>query len=67
VLQELDHAADLFRRAERAISDEVAILQGLDLDVDWMAVRRACGVLMGVAIQAHIRAKREHERQEALQ
>jgi hypothetical protein len=55
-LTELDFAADLFRRADRALSGEVEVLRGLPLGIDWSAVQDACRTLVSTAVQLHIHA-----------
>lgn len=61
MLKELEYAADLFRRAEKAVEVELTILRGLDLGIDWNAAQRACDVLQRTAVAMHIRAVQHHE------
>lgn len=65
LLQEIEFAADLFRRGGGAVSDELARLRGVDVPLDWQAVDRACTTLLSAAVVLHIRALREHERRAA--
>jgi hypothetical protein len=64
-LSELEYAVDLLRRADKGISAELAVLHGLDLEIDWGAVQRACCTLVSTAVLLHLRVKREHARRSA--
>lgn len=65
VLTELDYAVDLFRRAERSVSAEMAVLRGLPLSIDWSAVASACFVLMSTAVAMDIHVQVERARRAA--
>jgi hypothetical protein len=60
-LTELHYAADFFQRAEKAISDELAVLRGTALEIDWLAAQALCFQLLGLALAARMRALRESE------
>lgn len=64
-LLELEYAADLFRRADSALSAEVSRLSGLAVQIDLGAVRKACNTLVCAAVELRIHALREHERRAA--
>jgi hypothetical protein len=53
-LVELEFAVSLLRRADKAISDELAVLRGLDVGINWDAVQRALGTLLGTAVEMHL-------------
>jgi hypothetical protein len=61
-LLELEYAADLFRRADSALSSEVARLRGLAVQIDLAGVQKACNALVCAAVELRIHALREHER-----
>jgi hypothetical protein len=61
LLQELEYGADLFRRAEKAVTVELSLLQGLDVGIDWKAAQEACNVLQRTAVAMHIRTVQHHE------
>lgn len=56
VLQEIDYAVDLFRRADSAVSGEVAILRALVPGIDWFAVHDASRTLLQAALGLHVYA-----------
>jgi len=58
-LIELEYAVDLLRRSDKAVSTEVRILRGLNLEIDWGAVERACNTLVQTAVLLHVRAQME--------
>lgn len=64
-LVEIEYAVDLFRRAERGLSAEFARLRGVDVEIDWNAVQRAMGTLLGTAVVLHVRALEERQRRRA--
>lgn len=61
-LLELEYAADLFRRADGALSSEIARLRGLPVHIDLSSVQKACNALVCAAVELHIHALRERER-----
>jgi len=65
VLVELDYAVDLFRRAERSVSAEMAVLHGIPLSIDWSAVASACFVLMSTAVAMDLHVQVERARRAA--
>jgi hypothetical protein len=58
-LEEMEFAVDLLRRADKAISSELAVLQGLNLGIDLEDVQRACSTLVGTAVLLHLRVQLE--------
>jgi hypothetical protein len=64
-LLELEYAADLFRRADSALSSEIARLRSLPVQIDLAAVLKGCNALVCAAVELRIHALREHERRAA--
>jgi hypothetical protein len=58
-LAEMEYAVDLLRRADVAISDELPVLRGLGLEIDWALIQRACNTLVQTAVLLHLRVQLE--------
>lgn len=58
-LQEMEYAVDLFRRADKSVSAELAVLGAVDIGIDWEDVRQACNTLMRTAVLLHLRVQLE--------
>lgn len=65
MLEEIDYAADLFRRADKALTAELDVLEGVDAEIDWKGAREACMRLLSLSVVLHIRAMHERERRAA--
>jgi hypothetical protein len=58
-LVEMEYAVDLFRRADKGISAELAVLGALDLGIDWNELQRACNTIVRAAVLLHLSVQLE--------
>jgi hypothetical protein len=55
----MEYAVDLFRRADKGISAELAVLGALDLGIDWNELQRACNTIVRAAVLLHLSVQLE--------
>lgn len=56
VIQELEYASDLLRRAEASISKEFDVLRGAGVKIDFLAASALSFTLVSMAVQCHMLA-----------